>query len=128
MSDKDKKVMRRRVLESAIVLVAFILVWIFGNFIAAFLVAVFGAMIVARVNARAPLAIAVVLLVIVPFLLIMDQASAGNRVAEWSYFFLAVGVFLLLVEHLRIAWKSGGDPEATVEPDGEPLDQSRVTK
>jgi hypothetical protein len=126
-NEKRMRGRRRTLIEVSILALAFILIWAFWNVAAAFVVVVFCAMLIWRVDARIPLALAVVLLVTVPFLLVLNQQSAGDKIAELSYFFLAVGVFLLLVEHLRIAWKAKGKPEELAEMDEDPSDQSRVT-
>lgn len=89
---------------SVLTLMVFIILWILIGFQAALLVSLLILILALRIDARALLVVALVLLVICPFLLILQQDVAAKWLAEFSYFFLAAGVFLLFADHVRLAW------------------------
>ena len=112
MTDQKKNMDRRKqAIIGGLILLVFILLWILLGFLTALFVALFCVALAFRLDACPPLIIALVLLVVCPFLLILQQGGAAKLLAELSYFFLATGVALLFVEHIRLAWKSDKDPE-----------------
>ena len=106
VQERESKRLKRWIITGSVILAVFILLWVFFNFAAALFTALFLLILALRVDARIILIIALALLVTCPFLLVMQQSNAASRLAEFSYYFLAVGVFLYLVEHVRYMWRS----------------------
>lgn len=102
---------RRSAVVWGLLALVFVVLWVAVNLPAAFLVSLFLAILALRVRAWVPLSIAAALLVLCPLLLVLKQDGAADLLAELSYFFLAVGVVLLLAQHIRIAWRAEvGEP------------------
>ncbi len=107
MSDSDTKPYHRaRALIWAGIAVVFVVLWVLWSFGAAFFTTLFLAVLALKVKAAYPLAASVALLAICPFLLVLEQEGAAGFLAECSYYFMALGVVLLFVDHVRLSWRN----------------------
>jgi hypothetical protein len=91
-SEKAKS--RRKIIEWIAVAVVCVLVWIFWNFIAALVVALFLAALVLNIDSDLPFVLALVLLLTSALLAAIQQDSGAKVVAEWSFLFLAIGILV----------------------------------
>ena len=120
MTEHQKNPARKRqAIIGGFLLLAFAVLWIIFNFLASLFVVLFCAALAFSVDARLPLVTALVLLVICPFLLIMQQDGTAKVLAELSYYLLAIGVVRLFVDHVKLAWKTRGNLEELPGPDDE---------
>jgi hypothetical protein len=119
MADMDDErravhVSRRSVIWAAVITVAFVVLWIWLGFVAAFFTALFLVALAVRLNPVIPLGLAIAFLIVCPFLLILNQNGASRVMAELSYYFLATGVFGIFVRYVLSQWR--GD-DGAAEPD-----------
>ena len=90
----EKAKIRRKIIEWIAVAVACVLLWIFWNFVAALVVALFLAALVLNIDSGLPFALALVLLLTSALLAAIQQDSGAKVVAEWSFLFLAIGILV----------------------------------
>lgn len=78
----------------------FILLAVLVSLTSAVVFALFFSFLILDVDRGVPLAAAFVLLLISAFLLAMKQNTSASALAEWSYFFLSIGIILMLLDYL----------------------------
>jgi hypothetical protein len=91
---------RKTVVMWAAVGLGFILLAVLVSLTSAVVFALFFAFLILDVDRGVPLAASFVLLLIAAFLLAMKQNTSASALSEWSYFFLSIGVILMLIDYL----------------------------
>ncbi len=87
--------------KSFIVLGVFIALAFLINFKTAFLFSYFIFFLFFGFDNRFTIAIALVLIIFCPFLLIFKKDALASSLAMWAYYFLIIGVFLLVAEYIK---------------------------
>ncbi len=113
---------RKSVVMWAAVGLGFILLAVLVSLTSAVVFALFFAFLILDVDRGVPLAASFVLLLIAAFLLAMKQNTSAGALSEWSYFFLSIGVILMLVDYL-VKGKRG--VEKSVEASGAEIELGR---
>jgi len=54
-----------------------------------------------EIDSGVPLAIALILLLVCPLLLVIKQNSSAEILAVWAYYFLAIGIILQFIDYMR---------------------------
>jgi uncharacterized membrane protein len=110
-----KNLVSAKAVQLAAIALLMILLWIFVNFMTCFFVGFFLVVLIFGIDRRLPLVIALFLLVVAPFVLLLNQTASATAVGEWAYLFLGVGVVLLLIDHFKAKGaelkRSEGQPE-----------------
>jgi hypothetical protein len=101
----------KKPIEWSFVALAFLLVSILVSVTSAIVVTLFLFALILRLNIGLPLAVALVLLCISALLMAVGQGPTAASLANWAYYFLAIGVVLQLVEYVR-----SGEELETVSP------------
>lgn len=98
---------RKIVIVWALAALLFILLAVFVNVIAGLLITLFMALLILDIDSGIPLAISLTLLLACPLLVAIEQDSSAKALAEWAFYFLAIGVVLNLYDYIR-----SGAPDA----------------
>jgi ABC-type multidrug transport system permease subunit len=92
---------RRSLLLWSIALVLFILLAVFVSLTSAIVVCLLIAAFLIDLDPVVPLAISLSLLGLCPLMILIEQASAASSLANWAYWFLSIGVLIMLYRHVR---------------------------
>jgi hypothetical protein len=106
----DQKALRTYIIWLAC-LVVFVAIAIFLSFWTAIVFALFALAFLLDVSPLVPFAVALVLLVVCPFMVVVDQNGAAELFASWSYCFLAIGIAVQLVRYFRNSPKENSESE-----------------
>lgn len=98
-----------------IVLAAFILMVVYYGLLGALVGLLFIVSFALDVSPSVPLGVALGVLLLAPLMLALDQKSAANSLATWSYCFLALGVSLQLYHFFKDTREADGKDEGTPE-------------
>ncbi len=101
MRDKQHKPSVVRVVKWSVVLAAFIAVVVYYKFGGAIVALLFIVAFALDVSPSIPLGVSLGVLLLAPVMLALDQKSAANTLATWSYCFLALGISIQLYHFLR---------------------------
>ncbi|SRR5450756_360891 len=92
---------KKDIIKWSAVALVFLALAIFVSVTSAVVVTLFLLALVLHLNNGLPLIIALVFLCISALLVALGQRGAGGTIANWAYYFLAIGVVLQLIDYVR---------------------------
>lgn len=110
---------RKTIVMWAAVALAAVLLAVFVSLTSAVVFALFFTFLILGVDRGVPLWAAFILLLVSACLLAVKQNTSASALAEWSYFFLAIGIALMLIDYLRMPRSEDDKSDAGVAGAGE---------
>lgn len=104
-----------KTLKWLVVIAVFVLVVIYYKLIGALVGLLFIVAFVLDISPSVPLGIALGILLLAPLMLALDQKSAANSLATWSYCFLALGIALQVYHFFKDAGEADKEAEGPAE-------------
>lgn len=108
MGKREMPFMRANLIRVAVLLTAFVVLTAFISLTAGAVVSLYLAAFLWGVDAAAPLGLALAALSISAVMLILNQGGTAEGLANWGYYFFALGILLLFVKYVRNAWAGDG--------------------
>jgi len=87
-----------------LVIIGFALGYFMDGWVTGLLLAVFVIVVILGLDERIPLGICLALLVLCPLMVLLDQKATVDVLATVSFYFLALGIGLLFVKHIKESW------------------------
>lgn len=91
---------RRALIKWLLVLALFIVLAVF-SFSAAIVVTLFLVALLLHIDRSIPLVVSIGFLLVCVLMTALKQLSAAKVLAEWAYYFLAIGVVLIFIDHIK---------------------------
>lgn len=88
----------------------FIVLSVFVSLSSAVVVSLIMAAFILDIDPAIPFVTSLFILMLCPIMFVIDQVSAAVSLANWAYWFLAIGVFLMFYRHIREVSSTESDP------------------
>jgi hypothetical protein len=92
---------RKKIVGLVILLLVFMLLLVLVSITSAVVFALFVIAVMRKLDSKIPIAVSIGLLCLCPILLVLNQQSAAELVANWAYYIFSIAVILLFVRYVK---------------------------